>query len=442
MEQSRVSIVKYENPLESVRKAVTLSRGLDHMPKKARVFIKPNIVFWTRSTDFPKWGSITTSRVVEDMVVLLKERGIDDITIGEGMLLTNPGDRETPARAFEKLGYGLLKKRYDVNCINVMDRPFEKLDLGGGVELKFNSDILQSDFVVDLPTIKTHSQTRVSLGIKNLKGMIDLSSRKKCHSADPEKDLHYCIARLADKMPPMFTLLDGIFTLEKGPFYDGRIRRSNVLVASSDVLAADLVGARVLGFDPSQVPHLVHAARNHNRPTDLSDIETVGEEIDAVASPHKYDIDYTVSETCSLPAPLAKQGIQGIFYRKYDSTMCTYCSATNGLVITAIRNAWKGKPWGRIEILNGKKMSPTPGMDKTILLGKCMYLAHRDNPVIKEMITVKGCPPRPEDIQKALQRAGIDADPALFEGFEKTPGIFLKRYEGKPEFDESFHTIQ
>jgi len=61
-----VAIVRYEKPLESVRKAVDLCRGLDGLPAHARVFIKPNIVFWTRATPFPKWGVITTSRVVED----------------------------------------------------------------------------------------------------------------------------------------------------------------------------------------------------------------------------------------------------------------------------------------------------------------------------------------------------------------------------------------
>ena len=72
-----VFIVRYEKPLESVRKAVDLCHGLDHLPAQARVFIKPNIVFWTRFTPFPKWGVITTSRVVEDLVRLLKERGIE-----------------------------------------------------------------------------------------------------------------------------------------------------------------------------------------------------------------------------------------------------------------------------------------------------------------------------------------------------------------------------
>ena len=69
MSKHSVSIVRYEKPLESVRKAVELSNGLDHLPSGAKVYIKPNIVFWTTAVPFPKWGVITTSRVVEDMVV-------------------------------------------------------------------------------------------------------------------------------------------------------------------------------------------------------------------------------------------------------------------------------------------------------------------------------------------------------------------------------------
>ncbi len=84
MPKSVVAIVRYEKPLESVRKAVELPNGLQNMPANAKVFIKPNIVFWTKATLFPKWGVITTSRVVEDMVMILKDHGISDITIGRG----------------------------------------------------------------------------------------------------------------------------------------------------------------------------------------------------------------------------------------------------------------------------------------------------------------------------------------------------------------------
>ncbi|NNL76845.1 MAG: DUF362 domain-containing protein, partial [Desulfobacterales bacterium] len=404
MSKSLVAVVRYESPLESVQKAVELSNGLENLTSSSRVFIKPNIVFWAKAVQFPKWGVITTSRVVEDMVVLLKEHGVDDIIIGEGIVTMIPGDRDTPVHAFNSLGYEKLKNRYGVKYLNIFERPFEKVEIEPGLTLNYNKDILYSDFIVDLPVMKAHNQTVVSLGIKNLKGIIDISSRKKCHSTDTVKDLHYHVSRLSDKLPPIFTLIDGIYSLERGPGFDGKMRRSNILVASSDILSADMVGARLLGYQPSDIPYLVHAAKNRSRPTDLSDIKISGEEIDNLVSYHEYDFKYAENENCTLPVPLAKQGIEGIFYRKYDSTMCTYCSAINGLVLSAIRLAWKGDPWDDVEILTGKIMKPTKGK-KTILIGKCMCQANSEDSNLKQVIKVKGCPPKPKDILLALHKA-------------------------------------
>ena len=250
MRKYKVAVVRYEKPGESVRRAVEMSEGLDHMPAQARVFIKPNIVFWTRTVAFPKWGVITTSRVVEDIILLLKERGIDDITIGEGAVSMYRRGSATAAHAFETLGYGVLKQKYGIKYINVFERPFEKVDLGSGVELSFNADFLHSDFVVNIPVLKTHMQAVVSLGIKNLKGMIDIESRKICHSADPEKNLNHMIARLANKLPASFTLLDGIYTNERGPSFDGRIRRSNVLWRPRTCFRPTWSGRRFSGTTP------------------------------------------------------------------------------------------------------------------------------------------------------------------------------------------------
>ena len=434
-----VSVVRYEAPRESVKQAVTLSDGLKHMPTQANVFIKPNIVFWTRATPFPKWGVITTSRVIEDMVALLIDAGASTITIGEGTVLMDPKDRETMPHAFRSLGYDYLGKRYGVRCLNLFERPFRKLDLGDDISLRFNTDILESDFVVNLPVLKTHAQTVVSLGIKNLKGTIDLPSRKYCHSNDPEKDLHFRIAKLADPMPPMFSLLDGIYTLERGPSFDGRVKRSNLLIASSDVLSADLIGATVLGYSPEEIPHLVHAANNRNRPLDLTDIHTAGESVSEMITPHKYSFPYNNEDT--LPLPMARMKIKGLSYRKYDLSLCTYCSYVNGAILTAVAKAWDGTPWDDVEILTGKTMKPTPGRKKTILLGKCMYQANKDNPEIQEMIPIKGCPPRPKDIVDALHRAGIRIDASIIEQMDLLPGSYMKRYENKPGFDESFYSI-
>ena len=192
--------------------------------------------------------------------------------------------------------------------------------------------------------MKSHNQTVVSLGIKNLKGVIDIPSRKRCHNADPQRNLHVWVSRLADRIPPVFTLIDGIYTLERGPAFDGKMRRSDLLVASSDILSADLVGSQLLGHDPAHVPHLFHAAAHHSRPTDLSDITVVGESVEDLASPHEYDYKYSETEDGVMPVPLARDGIKGLYYRKYDLSMCTYCSGLNGLLLSAIRYAGKASP--------------------------------------------------------------------------------------------------
>ena len=439
MSKFKVAVVRYETPYESVKKAVELSGGLDHLPAGAKVFVKPNIVAWTKAVVFPKFGVITTSRVIEDIVRLLKDHGAGEIIIGEGTALQKPKDKETPAHAFEYLGYNKLKERYGVRPLNIFESEFEEVDLGAGVVLNYNTDILHSDFVVNVPVMKTHAQTKVSLGIKNLKGMIDVASRKKCHSADPVKNLQYMIARLANKLPPSLTLVDGIFTTERGPSFDGKAHRTNVLVASTDVLSADMAASRVMGIEPDTVPHLVHAAKDRNRSLDFSDVEIVGEKIEDVASPHESEFPYNVNNT--LPGAMAKMGIEGIDYYKYDDTMCTYCSGVNWIVLSAIAMAWKGEPFDNVEVLTGKKMKPKGGKNKTILLGKCMYEANKDDPNIKEMIAIKGCPPMPQVIVKSLHQAGIMVDTSIFDNYEMAPGYFYRRYKDRPEFDESFFQV-
>jgi hypothetical protein len=211
------------------------------------------------------------------------------------------------------------------------------------------------------------------------------------------------------------------------------------LVASGDVLSADMVGAKVLGYDPSEVPYLVHAAQDRGRPLDLSDVEVMGEKIEDVTCRHEHSFPY--NEEGTLPIPMERMGIKGLSYRKYDLSMCTYCSGLNGVALAAIAKAWEGEAWDDVEVLTGKIMKPTPGKRKTILLGKCMYQANKDNPDIQEMIAVKGCPPSMKAVVKAFHQAGVKIDPNILENIDKAPGFFMKRYEGKPEYDEALFRI-
>jgi uncharacterized protein (DUF362 family) len=373
------------------------------------------------------------------MVVILKEHGIDDIIIGEGMVI-DPKDNETPAAAFESLGYNALIKRFGIKCVNIHERPFQAVDLGSGNEIKFNNDMLESDFLVDIPVLKTHVQTVVSLGIKNLKGLIDIESRKRCHTTSPEMDLHRYVSKFLNVVPPSFTILDGIFSNETGPtFVTGQPRRSNILIASSDMLSADKVGARVLGYQPSQVPHLMLAAQDNDRPIDFSDIQVVGEEIEKTVMPHEFA--YPFDEEKQLPPSLVDLGVTGITTGNVDLTLCTYCAGPYPSLMNYLAMSWTGEPWDNVEILAGKEQQPTPGKKKTILFGKCIYQAHKDNPDIQEMIPIKGCPPTDDSIRNAFAKAGIDLSP-LFGDLSTSLAFLMDMYKDQPDFDETFYAIQ
>jgi len=54
------------------------------MPKNAKVVIKPNLVVWNTAADFPKWGVITTSTVIEDVCRILKDMGASSLKLVEG----------------------------------------------------------------------------------------------------------------------------------------------------------------------------------------------------------------------------------------------------------------------------------------------------------------------------------------------------------------------
>ncbi len=437
MTKSIVSVVKYEKPLESVRKAVELSKLFDDLPKEAKVFIKPNIVYWS-SGPHPKWGVITTSRVMEDVVTILKEKGIDNITIAEGF-----GSPEAAQDAFKKLGYNDLKERFGVKLINTGERPHEKIDMGCDFLVNFASDALKADYIISLPVLKTHSQAVVSLGIKNLKGFISIPSRKKFHSADPVKSLHFNVAKLPNNIPPCLTLIDGIYTLERGPSMDGKAHKTNLLIASKDILSADIVGAKALGIEPSDVPHLVQAAEDRNRSTSISEIEIVGEKIEDVATHHEWKFIY--NDAGDLPLPFYNRQFKGLKYREYDTSMCTYCSTINGLLLVLLKNAWNGETFGGIEFLTGKIMEPSPGMNKTILVGQCQYNKNKDHPNINELVPIRGCPPSMEDIKNAFETCGIKVNPLMFQGgsgMDMGGVIFLQKYKGKPEFEESFYKLK
>jgi len=436
-----VAVIKYERPFESLKKAIDLAGGLKGLSRNSKVFIKPNFCLWHDGVNFPKYGVLTTARMIEDMVLLLKEYEVSDITILEGIVEVERKSESLLQLLAKGMGLDVLVERYGIKIIDVMKGFFAKVT-SGDVTLSINRDILEADYVIDMPVLKTHNATIVSLGIKNLKGVLNIASRKRCHNADRVKDLDYHVAKLPDMLSPDLTVIDGIYSLERGPAYAGRAYRSNIIVVSRDLISADKVGTTLLGYDPQSIPHIAQASVNNGRPADLSDVNVKGEiDVKMALKPHKWNFEQ--SESSDVPLFFERAGIKGLAYPNEDNTMCTYCAALISNVIWGILMAEnRDKPFDDIELLHGKIYEPTEGHKHTILLGECQVKRHSKHKSINHCVKINGCPPSMEDLLQAYREVGVELPDDFLERMAKLPETFMRNYIDKPDYEETFYKVQ
>lgn len=436
-----VAVINYAKPYDSLKNAIDLCNGFECLSKNSKVFIKPNFVVWHKEIEFPKYGVITTARLIEDCVVLLNEFGIRDITIGEGAVELDKKSESIVDLASKGMRIDILKKRYGVKIIDILKGKFKKKPIDDQAFF-ISEDIMESDFIINMPVLKTHSQAMVSLGIKNLKGIININSRKKFHNPRKDKKLDYYLSRFSDFVSPSLTIIDGIYTIERGPLYNGRAQRSNIIIASKDLISADMVGSTVLGIDPASIPYVRQAAERRGRRDDLGDIKILGGmDIQNLLKPHRWEFPQGKSK--SMPVSFERAGVKGIRFPEQDKTICTYCSIFINYVVMGILMARnKNRSFDDIEILDGKIQEPTGNYKHTILVGQCQVKKNDKNPLINHCVKIGGCPPKKEDFLKAYKEVGIELPDDFMEWMDKSPEtLHMKKYIDNPDFDPSFYKI-
>ena len=430
MKKPVVSVYPYEASPDTLARAIEEAKGFEGLKKNHRVLIKPNLVGWDPKFPIAPYGVYTTSRLVEDMVMLLREYGVTDITIGEGS--APRGDKKgDPLRGtrliFSALGYPYLEKKYGVKLVDFFEHPFKAVRFED-VSLNMCEAVLETDVLINMPVLKTHNQAKLSLGLKNLKGAIDLKSRRLCHHKSIPLD--YFCSLFVEMIPPALTVLDGIYGLEKGPYYLGTAHRMNAVVASRDPLAVDVVGAVMAGFEPQEVEHLSLYAKRHERSLALDALDIKGIHPREFSRPLKWD--YVWREDNSGPRNWDRVGITGLRLPKYDQSICTGCSGMYNPLLMLLTSAYKAEPFEGMEVLTGKRMEPSPGFDRTILFGNCMIKKNRKDPRIREAVYIKGCPVAMEEIIGKLEEIGLKPDVGFFAAFREA---LAGRYDGNPDFD-------
>lgn len=424
MSKPVVAVKSYKDPYQSLKEALELCSGFEDFNKKDKILIKPNLVAWDFELPYPPFGVITTSELLFALVEILYERGFRNLTIGEAPLNV---PKTMGREIFKKLGYEKLKDKYGVELVDFNEDKFEKVEFDF-FSLSLAQKALEADKIINMPVLKTHNQAKVSLGLKNLKGCLNRQSKMRCHSRDV--DLNYMFPYIIEKLPVTLTIIDGVFTLAKGPGHFGKAYRKNLIIASKNALACDVVGAELMGYKAGEVEHLKFFAGRHGLSTDLGDIEIRGEELEKHRSSVEYDWEWTEENT--MPAGFHNRGISGLAVRKYDNTLCTGCSMMYNPMLILLMSAYKGKPFPGVEILSGKRQKASPGFEYTVLFGKCACDLNKDNPHIKNAVPIKGCPPSFKQLEEGLQKAGISCD---YNEYVKYRHYIYGRYKKEDGFD-------
>ena len=413
-----VALCRLGDKHQGVSEAIALCDGFKDLDPNMSVLIKPNLVVWLDKYPYAPYGVITSSRVLEEIIIALKDHGVKNITLGDGCA-QNKDMGSTTEKLFAGLGYDLFQKKYGVRLIDLNQAEHQEMDLGPH-SLKVSKTLIESDYLINVPALKTHELTRVTLGFKNLKGCLNVKSKQSCHNPDNTVDDY--VVHIAEKFYPNLTVIDGTYMLAAGPMFTGFANRAELIVAGRDMFSVDVVGANLMGVPVEDVKHLTAFAESNGRSPGIEEINVVGENLED----HKktLEIDTPYSEDGRKPISFLKKNLEG-FDLPFPIGVCTGCTYVFPPTMVLILSAVQDSPFDNIEIL-AKGTEPSGNAKKTFLLGKCPIKEYKDDESLQEIVKIPGCPPKVDDVVKALKEHGVNVHPAAVDGFF---GYLAKRYE-------------
>jgi len=267
---NRVAIVKGTKPIKTTVKALkTIGSDVDRaLSGKKPVLIKPNYI----NSKHPSTGITTDSRVIEGIVKFLREHKIEEIIIGEGS-----GFADT-FHAFKVGGVDVVAERWGVKLVDLNEDEFVEVAPPNPLSLKkvkVAKTALEST-IISVAKLKPHRVATVTLSLKNMMGV--LASKGSMHLG---ASLSENIVDLASVIKPSVAVIDGIIAGE-GHETSGNPIKMNLIIAGTDPVAVDTVGAAVMGILPTSVKHLVLAEKKGLGTCNLEKITVLGEPIKKV----------------------------------------------------------------------------------------------------------------------------------------------------------------
>lgn len=251
-------------PEELVRQALAALGGMERfVPKGARVVVKPNICVAYHTYEY---AATTNPWVVGALVKLALEAGAKSVQVFDYPF------GGSPEEAYARSG---IAEQVTANGGEMVVMPAFKYvtaKIPQGVDLKKTEayqDALTADVLIDVPIAKHHGSARLTLGMKNLMGLI--LNRGAIH-----RNLGQRIADLASLFHPTLTVVDAVrILMNNGPSGGNLddVKKLDTVIASPDIVAADSYATSLFGLTPRDVAYIPAAAAMGLGRSDLNNLK-------------------------------------------------------------------------------------------------------------------------------------------------------------------------
>ena len=280
MAKTKVSIqraINYEG--ESIRKALIkcldLLGGLERIIRpRSSVFIKINHL---SPPSPPEAMIVTHPTFTKELIRLVLDIGCD-VTVGDDI-------QHKKEDGFQISGYRDICKDLGVRLVNLKEIGFREISCQGQLLSKVHISpfVLDSDFLINLPKMKTHSFMAFTGAIKNMYGIIPYGLRCNYHREYSKSEFFgQMLVDIFSCVPPHLNIMDAIYAMEgEGPSA-GSPKKVGLILASSDAVAMDAVATKIIGLDPMQIQTTSIAANRGLGKAEISEMELLGENIQDV----------------------------------------------------------------------------------------------------------------------------------------------------------------
>lgn len=210
-----------------------------------QIGIKPNLVAPMEAY----WGGTTHPEVVAGIVEYLQEKGFSNLVIMEGSWV---GDKTS--ESYEVCGFKSLCEKYNVPFLDMQKEKGVPVQCGD-MTLNICKSVLDLDFLINVPVLKGHCQTKITCALKNMKGLLPNSEKRRFHALG----LHDPIAHLGLAIHQDFIVVDNIcgdLDFEDG----GNPVEMNRVLAAVDPVLMDAYVCDMMYYLPEEVPYITKAA--------------------------------------------------------------------------------------------------------------------------------------------------------------------------------------